>query len=276
MAVAERRRNGRGWWPAVSVIGTTIMMWASTLASGRVTVGPSLLSTLGSTVSTPDAAATGLAMPAARLATGAAGVLATTGTLVAGAGTVSTPTVTSTTTAPVLPAAPTVSTTTPAAEAAAAADAPTADDARYEEVGRQALARLRYPWQERLPGWTIDFKPGRAGLLGGTWTYEHRIEIYVRDGQTVDDVAFTLAHELGHAVDVTLFDDDDRHEWAHVRGLAGDAPWWVESGATDFASGAGDWAEAFAVFQVGGVSHSRVAGQPDAYDLGVVGRLSRS
>ena len=49
----------------------------------------------------------------------------------------------------------------------------------------QALERIGYPWRERLPDWTVTFLPGRAGLLGGTWTYERRIEIYVRDTQSV-------------------------------------------------------------------------------------------
>src|SRR4051794_10826716 len=74
---------------------------------------------------------------------------------------------------------------------------------RHLEVGRRALERIGYPWEERLAGWTVTFVPGRAGLLGGTWTYERRIEIYVRANQSVEDVAFTLAHEMGHAVDVT-------------------------------------------------------------------------
>jgi hypothetical protein len=144
------------------------------------------------------------------------------------------------------------------------------------EVGRQALHLLDYPWRERLPEWSVSFLPGRAGLLGGTWTYERRIEIYVREGHSVGDVAFTLAHELGHAVDVTLFGDAERSEWLAARGLHGSTPWWVESGATDFASGAGDWAEAFAVHQLGGASQTRLAGQPDDDQLALVARLGRA
>ena len=144
----------------------------------------------------------------------------------------------------------------------------------HEAVGRDAVARISYPWQQELEGWTIQFLPGRAGLLGGTWTYEKRIEIYVRDGQTVEEVSFTLAHELGHAVDVTRFDDVQRQKWRSVRGISPDTPWWVESGATDFSSGSGDWAEAFAVWQVGGVSQSRLAGQPTAAELAAVMQLS--
>jgi hypothetical protein len=145
---------------------------------------------------------------------------------------------------------------------------------RHLEVGRRALEQIGYPWQERLPDWTVTFLPGRAGLLGGTWTYERRIEIYVRATQSVEDVAFTLAHELGHAVDVTHFGEDERHAWLAARALHPDTPWWVESGATDFGSGAGDWAEAFAIHLLGGPGHSRLAGQPDAAQLELVARLA--
>jgi hypothetical protein len=145
---------------------------------------------------------------------------------------------------------------------------------RHLEVGRRALERIGYPWEERLAGWTVTFLPGRAGLLGGTWTYERRIEIYVRANQSVEDVAFTLAHELGHAVDVTHFGEDERRAWLAARGLDPDTRWWVESGATDFGSGAGDWAEAFAMHLLGGAGHSRLAGQPDAAQLDLVARLA--
>jgi len=120
----------------------------------------------------------------------------------------------------------------------------------------------------------VKFLPGRAGILGGTGTYERRVEIYVRVDQTVEDVAFTLAHELGHAVDVTYFGQDERRAWLAARGLDPDTPWWVESGATDFGSGAGDWAEAFAIHLFGGTGHSRLAGQPDAAQLELVARLA--
>ena len=65
-------------------------------------------------------------------------------------------------------------------------------------------------------------------------------------------------------------------EWKRQRFLDAWVPWWVESGATDLWSGSGDWAEAFAVWLVGGESHSRVAGQPTAADLAAVARLSRA
>ena len=141
------------------------------------------------------------------------------------------------------------------------------------EVRLAVLAKLAYPWQTRLSQWTIEFLPGRAGYLGATWTSERRIEIYVRDGQSLDELAFTLAHELGHAVDLTYLSGKERDRWLAARGRP-DASWWTDSGASDYAVGAGDWAEAFAVWQVGGSSLSTLAGQPTPEQLRLVAELA--
>ena len=152
---------------------------------------------------------------------------------------------------------------------------PASNSPSYEVVGREALTLISYDWVALLPGWSIEFLQGRPGLLGGTWTYEKRIEIYVRDYQDASEVAFTLAHELGHAVDVTLLSEQDRQRWRALRAMTADVPWWVASGATDFSSGAGDWAESFAVWQTGGWSHSKVAPQPTATELAALAQLAR-
>lgn len=187
----------------------------------------------------------------------------------------------------VLPEAPRGSTTTTSNVASTplvgerpppSAPAPPPAPARVatpEAVGHAALARIGYPWQSVLGGWKIEFLGGRSGLLGGTWTYEKRIEIYVRAGHTVEEVAFTLAHEVGHAVDVTLLTEAERERWRAARGISAEVPWWVESGATDFSSCSGDWAEAFAVWLVGGWSHSRLAGQPTPAQLTLLAELAR-
>lgn len=136
------------------------------------------------------------------------------------------------------------------------------------------LAMISYPWQQRLPGWTVEFLPGRTGYLGYTWIAERRIEIYARTYQSAEELAFTLAHELGHAVDLTLFGQAERTSWLEARGRL-DVPWWPGGSYSDFGSGCGDWAEAFAVWQLGGTSMSEIAGQPDGADLALVARLAR-
>lgn len=152
---------------------------------------------------------------------------------------------------------PTTSPTTsaPAAGAAGATPAPVATTAapvadppapEGASLRERVLAEIEFPWQERLPGWRIEFLPPREGFRGSTFPRRKVIEIYRRDDLTFDDYVHTTAHELGHAVDVTLLDDEDHELWNVVRGRDAGADWWVASGADDFASGAGDWAECFA------------------------------
>jgi len=143
------------------------------------------------------------------------------------------------------------------------------------DAERQAavVGRISYPWERELAGWTIEFLPGRPGFLGATWPDRKHIEVFVRDDLDDAELAFTLAHEIGHAVDVTHLDEDDRARWLRARGRLG-TPWWTGSGLSDFEVGAGDWAEAFAVWQVGGRSLSTLSAQPDAGDLALVAELA--
>lgn len=154
-------------------------------------------------------------------------------------------------------------------------DSPKTDDAfEINKQGRAALDTISYPWRELLPGWTINFLPEKDGLYGLTIVPEKRIEIYVREDQSTTFLAHVLAHELGHAVDVTLNTGPDRRSWEAVRGIDSD-PWWPGSGATDFSTGAGDFAESFAAWQVGTQSfRSKLAGAPSAEQIELLAELS--
>jgi hypothetical protein len=140
--------------------------------------------------------------------------------------------------------------------------------------GQAALAAISYPWDQLLPGWTIEFLDETDGLYGLTLVSKKRIEIYVRDGQDTALLAHVIAHELGHAVDVTHNDGDDRRRWEQSRGIE-DFPWWPGSGDTDFSTGAGDFAEAFAAWQVGDRSfRSTLANPPSAGQRALLAELS--
>lgn len=102
-----------------------------------------------------------------------------------------------------------------------------------------------------------------------TYPFENTIDIFVRDGDSPELVASIVAHEIGHALDVTYMNGNDRDTWLEVRGIQ-DAPWWADAYASDFQSGAGDFAEAFAVWAVDDQSSSQIAGQPTQEQLNVM------
>jgi hypothetical protein len=76
------------------------------------------------------------------------------------------------------------------------------------QMGAQALALVRYPWQS-IPGYTIEFLPiadaPSAGFYGNTtftWGKTGGQSIlYVYPGETVDRLAAITAFEIGHEVD---------------------------------------------------------------------------
>ena len=96
--------------------------------------------------------------------------------------------------------------------------------------------------------------------------------MYVGEGETAQSLAGILAHELGHAIDVTHFNDADRGAWLEARDQSG-AQWWPDAYASDFETGAGDWAEAFAYWALRDPNSSRLAGTPNARQLDVVEKL---
>ncbi len=125
----------------------------------------------------------------------------------------------------------------------------------HEVTGRAALARIGYPWRTELPGWTIDFHSHHPTLRGITRFGERRIDVYVHTDD-VFELAAVVAHELGHAVDVTINDTGARRRWKAARGIGAAVAWWPTPGRADFDTGSGDFAECFAAWQLGAPSRS--------------------
>ncbi len=77
-----------------------------------------------------------------------------------------------------------------------------------DQMGAQALALVRYPWQA-IPGYTIQFEPISAapspGFYGNTtFTWGHTggtSVLYVYPGETVQRLAGITAFEIAHEVD---------------------------------------------------------------------------
>jgi hypothetical protein len=113
-------------------------------------------------------------------------------------------------------------------------------------VAAASLELVTYDWVARLPGWQLRFLEGRRGVRGLTFPGSRTIEVYVRGSDTPEQLAHVVAHELGHAVDVTYFTEAQRSTWLAARGLGRTTVWFPgESGVSDFATGAGDFAESF-------------------------------
>ena len=148
--------------------------------------------------------------------------------------------------------------------------ATTAPAATIEQL---ALDLVSYDWQAVFPSWRVDFAGPRTGIRALTYPSERRVEIFIRPDDTPETLHRVLAHELGHVIDVMVNDDADRARWAEQRNLPAGTPWWPSAAAPDFATGAGDFAEAFAVMETGVTSQSSVGNQPTSADLELLREL---
>src|SRR5436190_19369731 len=80
-----------------------------------------------------------------------------------------------------------------------------------------ALMLITIPWQQL--GYEIVFMPPQVGYRAMTFPAKHRIEIYARPQDDLDLLAYDIAHELGHAIDVTYNTAETRKHWMELRGL---------------------------------------------------------
>lgn len=128
------------------------------------------------------------------------------------------------------------------------------DASSPEAVGQKAEALIHQDWQTMLPGWKVEYKGDLQGYQGMTNRLEKTIEIYVDADDSPAEVAGVLAHELGHAVDVTYLDNETRVAWLEARGMP--SIWWAGEGLDDFSVGAGDFAEAVAHLWTGSPTYS--------------------
>jgi hypothetical protein len=147
-------------------------------------------------------------------------------------------------------------------------------DRTPDDVGREALAMIRYPWRDRLHA-TIRFEGPRAGLRAHSTAYaDHEdITVYVRSTDTPTLVAVSIAHELGHLIDYRYLTDNDRQQWLQERGRSGLA-WWTCDSCNDYRVGSGDFAETFAAWEVSAIDYrSEVGPMPGADQLQSLSRF---
>jgi hypothetical protein len=147
-----------------------------------------------------------------------------------------------------------------AAPAAPPAELSVADAATARAVVAQAQ-RLVAVTPAQL-GYRLRVAGPVPGLRGRTDTAARTITLYVGPRDAPGAVAHDLGHELGHAYDATRLTAAQRAAYLRARGVAG-APWTPGAGASDYRSGAGDFAEVFALCQAASpVYRSRLAARP--------------
>ncbi len=139
------------------------------------------------------------------------------------------------------------------------------------DVKAEALALVGLDLEATFPGWSVEFRNGVDGFHGMTFALDKRIEIYVQPGDTADELAGVIAHELGHAFDLTYLDDTQRIDWMNQRGIT--TQWWVGNGVNDFAAGQGDFAETFAAHLTGDHVHHDSAGELSAADAALLDQM---
>ncbi len=147
-----------------------------------------------------------------------------------------------------------------------------APDEGLAQRGAAAENLIAYPWQTLLSDWTVEYLPSAPGLAGNTNVPSKTISIYLSDGQAAEQIAGILAHEVGHALDITYLDDAARQQWLDARG-ASDVSWWPTDGLNDFSVGSGDFAEAVAATFANSPSTSFLSGPLTAAHFDLVRQL---
>lgn len=116
-------------------------------------------------------------------------------------------------------------------------------------AAERALARRAQALVDVAPrelGFRLVVRGARGAIRGRTDTALRTITLYVHAADAPHRVAHDLAHELGHAFDARRMTAPRRRAWLRARG-APRAPWSPAAGrASDYDSGAGDFAEVFA------------------------------
>jgi hypothetical protein len=126
--------------------------------------------------------------------------------------------------------------------------------------GREALSLVTF--RAAPLGYRVRFAPGRAGVRAVTDRARRTITVFVRPGDLPSLVAHDIAHEMGHAFDDRRLTAAARRAYLRARGVPR-AAWWP-GGRSDYAVGAGDFAEVFALCHAPSAEfRSTLAPRPD-------------
>jgi hypothetical protein len=133
----------------------------------------------------------------------------------------------------------------------------------------EALGLISFPWQQLH--YNIVFLAPKPGLRAMTFPAERRIEVYARPLDDSRLLAYDIAHELGHAFDMTFNTTKTRKQWMQARGINPNTPWFGCNRCSDFKTPAGDFAETFALLLLGpGNFSGKIASPPTAEQIPVL------
>jgi hypothetical protein len=111
-------------------------------------------------------------------------------------------------------------------------------------------------------GYRLLIAPPRPRVRGVTDRRLRTITLFVGDHEVPHMLAHDLAHELGHAFDDRRMTDRLRRAYLVRRGRPA-AQWWPRGRFSDYATGAGDFAEVFALCHAASPEfRSRLAPRP--------------
>jgi len=121
-----------------------------------------------------------------------------------------------------------------------------------QAAGERALALVRFDWQQL--GYRIRFAERRQDVRAQTDPAHRTITVFVTPSDVPHRLAHDIAHELGHAYDATYLSTQQRLAYLAARSRNG-TNWWpglrsadyTGNAVTDYGSGAGDFAEVFAL-----------------------------
>ena len=124
-----------------------------------------------------------------------------------------------------------------------------------------ALDLIAIPWQGL--GYEIVFMPPRSGFRAMTLPGLHRIEVYARPQDDLALLAYDIAHEIGHAIDLRYNTAETRRQWMQMRGIDPATTWFGCDRCSDYNTPAGDFAETFALLLRGPkYFRGRIAARP--------------
>jgi hypothetical protein len=178
-------------------------------------------------------------------------------------------------TPPAAVTAPTPAATTPVtAPPVATPAAPLTPD----QLGAEALALVRYPWQS-IPGYSIQFLPisdaPSAGFYGNTtftWGQTGGTSVlYVYPGETVDTLAGITAFEIGHEVDAAaVYPQGGETQIENILGIH-PATWAPDCDCAEQSFLSGWYAAAFSNYWSPGVGEwATIAPEPSGATLAAV------